>query len=754
MPNYKRTHSPKGTAAALLALGISCAIQPVRAQGGALEEVIVTATKRTQNLQDVPMTVTAFGEQAIRDAGINNVADLAVLTPSLTISVNTQPFTAAFRIRGIGTSQSDVALEPSVGLFVDDVYLSRSGLGMSELTDIERIEVLQGPQGTLYGKNTNAGAISIYTRRPNREEFEGYLESTIGDYDLRTANAAASGPITPALAYRLSGSVTQRDGYFDNGTGDDLNNADDWNVTGKLLYEPTDDLSVLVTGTYVDRNSRCCAADAEQGASVNETLAARGLPLDKNNPFDHRIAVNVDNDFYTESESLSMVIDYDQDWGALKAISAWGNSQGGASYDVDRSELDVMSYIDAVSKGDSYSQEFRFTSQTDSNLDYLLGLFLFQSTTSAGDGKPFVFLGDDFLSQANDQPDLGTLLPPNVPNIAFIAQPGDSLRAKVKLETQSVAVFGQATWHVGERWRLTGGLRWTDESKDADLFTAIDSTALSAALTGQSFLTSVSTPIDDDFSRQHSDANWLLNASYDLLDETMLFASAATGTKSGGFNTVNGTPQQREFEDESTLSYELGVKSTLLDARLRINASAFHTQIDDFQYQQQLETGIGTIVSNQAQVETSGLDMDIQAVPLPNLTLTAGLLYLHRYKITEGPQEGENLPFAAEYTGTASATVVFPLADGGVYLRTDYSYMDDHLTTASADYEDRDIQDNSQLNTKIGWRDEHWDFSLWGKNLTNDKYAGLTAATFPITSMDAYFLTPPRTYGATLRYTF
>jgi iron complex outermembrane receptor protein len=232
-------------------------------QAGALEEIIVTASKRTVSLQDVAMTVTAFGEQTIREANINNAEDLAIITPALSINTNTTPNTASFRIRGIGTSQSDIALEPSVGIFVDDVYLNRSGLGMNDLTDIERIEVLHGPQGTLYGKNTNAGAISIITKRPNREELEGYLEATLGNYELQKYIAAASGPITDTLAFRVSGSIHQRDGYLENGgPGDDLNDVDDWNMIGKLLYEPTDSLSFLLNGGYVERDLKCCAADA------------------------------------------------------------------------------------------------------------------------------------------------------------------------------------------------------------------------------------------------------------------------------------------------------------------------------------------------------------------------------------------------------------------------------------------------------------------------------------------------------------
>ena len=301
---------------------------------------------------------------------------------------------------------------------------------------------------------------------------------------------------------------------------------------------------------------------------------------------------------------------------------------------------------------------------------------------------------------------------------------------------------------------MTGGLRWTDEEKDADLFTEIDSTALSAELLGLSFLTTISTPIDDSFTRSSDDVTWLINTSYHVLDNTMLFANVATGSKSGGFNTVNGTPEQREFDDEDTINYEIGIKSTVLDSRLRVNASVFHTEIDDYQFQQQLETGIGTRVSNQAEVEVTGLDLEIQAAPLPNLTLSGGLLYLDKYEITAGPQEGSDLAVTAEYSYNLSATLVLPVLDGGVYLRGDYSYMDDHLTASGTDIRKHDIQDREDLNATLGWRNENWNISVWGKNLTDDEYAGLTAARFPVTAMDAYFLVPPRTYGATLRYDF
>ncbi len=723
------------------------------AQPAALEEVIVTATRRDEGLQAVPIMVNAFSAEVIQEAGIQNADDIAILSPSLSISTNITPFTAAFRIRGIGTSQSDIALEPSVGLFIDDVYLNRSGLGMSDLNDIERIEVLHGPQGTLYGKNTNAGAISIFTKRPNPDAFEGYVESTVGNYDSRRLTAATSGPLSDTVAYRLTGNVNQQDGYFNNRGGKDLNAADDWYVLGKLLYAPSDTLSFLLTGSRVDRDTHCCGADAVQSEQVNAELAARGLPIDKNDPFDFEIATDIDGQFKVRTDSLSLVTDLQLAAGALKSITAWGESDGTATRDVDVSQLDVIYQVNGVSTGDYFSQELRFASEANGPFNYQLGFFYYQSTTTGGDNQPWTFLGEDIITVGNQTPEIAGLLPPGIP-LNFVAQPGDSIRARVKLDTENVAVFGQSTYDITGRWRVTGGLRWTYEQKEADLLVAIDSTAISAALTGESLLTRVTTPIDNDFTRDADDINWLLNTSYDVFAETMVFASVATGSKSGGFNTVNGAVNEREFDDETTISYETGVKSTLLDARLRINASLFYTEISDYQAQQQLDTGIGTRVSNQGDVETAGLDLNIEGLPLPNLTLTAGLLYLDKREITSGPDQGLELPFTAEYSGTLSATLVFPWADGYHYTRADYSYMDDHLTNASAVTEEKDIQERTTLNLKTGWRNDQWNVSIWAKNLTDDAYASLTAETLPLSGVDAYFLSPPRTYGATLRYDF
>jgi iron complex outermembrane receptor protein len=733
-----------------LALFLSVYASSPLAQTNALEEVVVTATKRAQSLQDVPMAVNAFNADTIETAGINDASDLAILTPALNINVNTNPFAARMVIRGVGTAQTDPALEPSVGLFIDGIYLGRTGLGMSDLTDIERIEVLQGPQGTLYGKNTNAGAISVITKKPSFEKSEGYIEASVGNYSMNKLTASISGPLTQNLAYRLSGNINQRDGYYDNSAGVDFNDADDWNIQGKLQWEPTESLSILLSGSRVERDTTCCGADAVQDESVNNELVAQGLSPDSNDPYDYNVQSNADNRFAMESDLLSMTIDYDTGWGAIKSITAWNDYSYRVDQDPDRSELDILTLSNDKYSGDSFSQELRFTASPSDNVDYMLGVFYLEQNTKRGGDEPFVFIGDDIITIGSQQ-DLPFPLPFN-----FLVQPGDSLTVDMDQDAETIAFFGQGTWHIGDQWHITGGLRWSDEEKKSDLFSQTYSTAFSYQILGASFLDSVSTPIDATLERSSDNVDWMLRAALDIGDDSMVYASAGTGTKSGGFQTVNGAADDREFDDEDTTTYELGVKSTLLDARLRINAAAFYSEIENFQAQRQLETGIGTYVSNESKVETSGVDLQVEAAPMPNLVLSAGLLYMHKYEITDGPEKGADLPFTAEFSGTLAATLVFPLGDGGVYWRTDYSYMDDHVTNvaSAAQLRDADYDNRNLVNSKLGWRNDSWNVSIWGKNLTDDKYAMQTAAPFLVSGMDAYFLAPPRTFGATVRYTF
>jgi iron complex outermembrane receptor protein len=736
-----------------IATALSLAIYSYGALGQTpkLEEIIVTATKRAENLQDIPLAVNAFSSDTIHEAGINDTSDLAIMTPSLNANANSSPFTTRLTIRGIGTAQADPALEPSVGMFVDGVFMSRSGLGTSDLTDIERIEVLQGPQGTLYGKNANAGAISIITKRPNFDEFEGYVEASAGNYGMGKLTATVSGPIGDTVAYRLSGNIHQREGYYDNGgTGvDDQNDANDWNLQGKLQWQPTDRLSMLLSAAHVERDTTCCGADSTQGDTVQQKLIDQGLSPDNNDPYNYKVATDRPEAFTMKSNLVSLHIDYDMHWGSITSITAWNDYEYSTSLDADRSQLDLLYLSNEHNEGDSFSQELRLDASLGDNIDYQVGLFYYEQTTQRGDGSAIVFIGEDFITIADQQ---GLPLP--FPTVALVAQPGDYLTYLNIWDTRTLALFGQATWHIGDRWHLTGGLRWTDEEREAELFGESFSTAPLAAVI--SFLDIVATPIDTTLDRSSDNVDWLTKLAYDIGESSMIYASVSTGSKSGNFNGVNGEPDEREFDDETTTSFELGLKATVLDSTLRINAAAFYTEVEDYQFQDQMEVGLGTTVSNDGKVEVSGIDIQLDAQPLPNLTLTAGLLYMYDYEITAGPREGQELPYTAEFSGNLGATLVFPLAGGGLYIRGDYIFMDDHITNGgNADQlKDKDIDDRELLNMKIGWRNDNWNISLWGKNLTEDEYATQTTITQLFSGQDSYFLAPPRTYGATLRYDF
>ena len=754
----------------LSALAFAVVSSSVTAQDRVLEEIVVTAAKRSQSLQEVPVAVNAFTAQMIDEAGINDAQDLANMTPSVNLTTSRNPFQNRLAIRGIGTSQNDPALEPSVGMFVDGVYMGRTGLGMSDLVDLERIEVLQGPQGTLYGKNTNAGAISLITKNPNLEEFEGYAQVSVGDYGMKKLTVTTTGPLSETVAYRLSGNSHQRDGFYENASGPDLSDADDWNVQGKLLWEPSAEVSVVLSASHVDRDSNGGGFDGVLGNLTLSGLAAQGLPQGDNDPYDYKIARSTEGVFAMKSDNLSLHVAYDMDWGTVTSISSWNDYDYLTASDPDGSQLDIIDTVPELYSGDSLSQEFRLDSTLGDSIEYQVGLFYHDQRSQRGaDGAIGTVLGEDFISVAGTAYLKANALfgARGIPLMGFAAQPGDYIGGKNVWDSETLAAFGQMTWNATERLSVTAGLRWTDEEKVADLYTEINSTATGApppvaAALPAPLLNFISTPfiyrlateIDATLERRSVNTDWMLSLAYDLDDSSMAYMSASTGTKSGNFNGVSGPAATREFDDEDTKSYELGLKSTLLDSRLRLNAAVFITEIKGYQFQYSLPNG-GTTVSNEGAVEVSGVDLSLKALPLDNLTLEAGLLYMDKYDVTEGPNAGTQLGYTADLSGNLAATLVVPLEQGALYLRGDYIFMDDHWTTNSNNrIEATDFNDRTLLNAKIGWRNDDWNLSIWGKNLTNDKYASVTNTVQAFSGNQGYVLAAPKTYGVDVRYNF
>ncbi len=737
-------HTAKISSVGILA---ACIGTQALAQAGQLEEVVVTATKRAESLQDVPVSVSALSESTIQEAGVEDIADVAALVPSLTVASNINPFATAIRIRGFGTAQNDPSLEASVAFILDGVYMGSSGLAMSDLTDIERIEVLQGPQGTLYGKNSNAGVVSVITKSPNMEESEGFLDASAGNYSLQRYTGSFTGPISDTVGYLISGSWNESDGWMESNTGDDLNNTKDWNLRGKLLWEPSSELSVQLTAGRVDRSTSCCAADATQTAAVTDELVAQGLPVLANDAFDYKNNVNIDSDFDLNSDAVNLTLEYELANATLTSLTAWADYDYETSYDADRSDLAVVRIVGDEYSGEQWSQELRLTSDLGGPLQYMLGLFYaYEERTRGGSDRAVVVVGEDMITVGGAQTGLGQLF-------GLGAQPGDYVSFDNRWETETLALFGQSSYDLSEAWTLTLGLRYTTETKDADLDTQPVSDAVLFG-TGETFVEQAYAPIDESFTEDFNGFTWLTSLSYFVAEDTMVFGSVSTGTKSGGFNGVTSEGASPEFDDENTINYELGIKSQLYDNRLQLNATAFYTEFDDLQFLAQQPNGVGFFVSNAARGTSKGVDVSFSAVPWEFLSLTGGIQYLDAdYTDGELEEAGLALPHAPEWSGNLAATLQFPLWSGWTYLRADYSYMGDHFNNPTYQPDELE-QDKKLLNARLGWRDEAWDAAFWVKNATDIEYSSIAAAPLQFAGTEALFLDAPRTYGVTLRYTF
>jgi iron complex outermembrane recepter protein len=364
-------------------------------------EIIITATQRASALSDVPVAVTAVTGEALQNSGASDIRALNQLSPSLLVSSTFTESGAVARIRGIGTVGDNPGLESSVGVFIDGVYRNRSGVGLTELGPVERIEVLRGPQGTLFGRNTSAGLINVVTARP-KYDTEGYAEASYGNYEMMRIGAGITGPISEQAAFRLDGVYMKRDGFLkDVISGDDVNNRDRFLVRGKLLFEPTDDISVLIIGDYSKRDEECCAATYLPAEEVvrgpngqlivrpNSVAAAirsltslvpgagQGMVLD--DTFDRRVAITPGRTFRSDVEDwgLSAEVEWDFGGATLTSISAYRDWDLVGGLDADFNNLDILPRDDDGSRGQTFqtfTQELRLQGNAwDNRIDWLVG---------------------------------------------------------------------------------------------------------------------------------------------------------------------------------------------------------------------------------------------------------------------------------------------------------------------------------------------------------------------------------------------
>jgi len=782
-----------------LALAVAAVISAsasTASYGQMLEEVIVTAQKRDQSLQDVPIAVSAFSAAMLEKTGVKDMFDLQNNAPSLIVGQTQTAGTTTFSIRGIFTSSQNFGLEPSVGLYVDGVYRARQGSMINNMVDVASVEVLRGPQGTLFGRNSPAGAIQINSAEPDFEG-SGFIEATAGDYGLFGASGAKSFTlIEDVLAVRATGFYMERDGYLDwigpDGVTEDeaINDKDRWGGRLQALYTPTDDLTLRLILDHSELDEICCGAGSWKS---NRTPLDGGTLPPPFNPFpngptdqfvdDIGGTVLTNDDFYdykvtagrkpsSANEDDGVTLQADWDAGPFLVTSITGYRTHDAQDDADILFLNLDgAFRTNDAEQSQFTQELRFTGDGE-RFNYVAGLYYYYQEL---DNDRSTTVGKDTTAIV-----LGPLFPPNL----FIA--GDGSRDINEQEHESYAIFGQGDFNITDTLVLTAGLRWTYEDKKvSNTFT--QDFPLEGGTPGDnagflSFPPLTPTPdLEEDFDDDQITGT--IKLSWFVTDDIMLYGSYGTGYKSGGVNTDRISPTiPILFDAEESEAFELGMKAEFPDQALRANVAVHMTNTDDLQtisFQ-----GGGFALTNAGTAETYGLEADISWLPTQNTTLTFAYAYNHgEYAdFEEGPcwtgevwhtgqpDPGDPDPLASgncdrsggDIAGNPENVIVgsvnqdFQLSDAiSGFVYAEYSWTDERMTDVNNDPEKYDGS-YGLFNMRAGVRYEPWDtaISFWGRNLTDEEFTTTIADSPAQTGRYNGYYSEPLTWGVSVRKDF
>ncbi|PZN95034.1 MAG: TonB-dependent receptor [Alphaproteobacteria bacterium] len=447
--------------------------------------IIVTASKRAATLQDTPISVAVTTGAAIEQAQVRDLLDLQTLVPSLRVSQLQSSANTNFIIRGFGNGANNPGIEPSVGVFIDGVYRSRSAAQIGDLPNLERVEVLRGPQSTLFGKNASAGIISIVTREP-QFDYGGSAEVSYGDYNAIIARADVSGPITEKLAFSLSGNINKRDGNtIDLASGSEFNNRDRWGVRGQLLLKPSDDFKIRLIADYDKIDENCCAVVNVVNGPTGLAVRALGGLIDANNPLALTSTTNFDSENKIENYGASAQADWAVGQFDVTLIGAYRAVRSFTDQDSDFTSADLIGRNSADTSIDTYTAEARIASNFDGFFNFLLGGYYFHENI---DFSPTLTFGRDFRNYANLlsggnysglEPTLRALLP-GTPAGAF-GSAGQGVFENYDYKNRAISIFGQADFAISDRLTFTAGFNYTRDRKDVasdvrstDVFSGLD----------------------------------------------------------------------------------------------------------------------------------------------------------------------------------------------------------------------------------------------------------------------------------------
>ncbi|SEH17246.1 iron complex outermembrane recepter protein [Sphingopyxis sp. YR583] len=749
-------------------------------------EIIVSARRRDESAQDVPIALSVVGASQLEATGNYSLTQIQQIVPSLQV-FSFNPRNTNINIRGLGSNVAltNDGLENGVGFYVDNVYYGRPGQSQFDLVDLQQIEVLRGPQGTLFGKNTTSGAINITSRKPSfNPEFSG--EASVGDYGYYQLRASASGAIIDdLLAIRISGSSTERRGFLYNDTQKErAQDYSNWSVRGQLLFTPTPNLEARIIGDFSRQKQNHVLnvfADYfgtyENGAAIPNSFAERaarfpGYSFPTIDPFARR--GEADSHYQSNMDGYGVSGQLDWDVGAVKltSITAYRWWDWNPSNDGDSTSLPVIVKAQQANRQRQFSQEIRLASDTDGPIDYVVGAYYFWQIIR-GKGASAYGPAAGLWNRPATSP---------IPLTAWdAALNGFEANSTSDPRTKSYALFGQLDWKFTDRLTLTAGLRYTHEKKSGS-FTQIhvagtNLATLPAGLAAQAAalraqfnpVTSYSTGFTD------NSVSGLATLSWQFSDNALAYATYSRGNKSGGLNLTNlPAGIDPDVAPEKVDSYELGIKSQWFDKAVTLNVAGYWTEISDYQTaiteQVPNTVNVRQYIANIPGVRSRGVEGDLSYAPSDRASFYASIAYADTtysdYRTApQAPERlnqggiqdltGEQLPGVPKLTYTLGGDVSAPLGNLGgrdlsLYGHADYSHRST-FNTSSSDSRYADVTAYGIANARIGIRtdDGLFDLSLWARNLFDKDYFQTLSAqnTGIVTSL----IGEPRTIGATMR---
>ena len=721
---------------------------------GQIEEIMITARRRQENLQVVPVSVTAFSARDIQELGITDISHLSQMTTNLIIMPNTGGNDGTLVcMRGLCRTDFTITEDPMVGIYLDGIYIGKSIGSLFDVATLDRVEVLRGPQGTLYGKNTVGGAVVLHTRKPGGE-LGGEATVTAGDYGRLDGRAYLEFPVTEGLAASLAVLSKNRDPFVDNDLGEDIWDEDSQSLRGAVRWTPNERFTADYSYDWQKKREQAMVSQLTSASGVLGAIHGGNVRTDRAD--DVTSFGEARNDVDLEGHGLTLSYEIG-DAGCftdlvLKSITGYRESENYLVNNAMGTTTPLLYNDPDHFTLDSTSQEFQLAgSGFDGYLDFVAGLFYFNEE------------GDYINTQMIDLFEL---------NQQFYTE----------IDNTSLAAFGEVSLHVTDRFTTSLGVRYTDEEREQNHRVTLDGGAGftyldTFAQTYGGYPTEIPTEIED------TGLSPRVSLNYQWTDDLMSYVSYTRGFKSGGFNARSTTPLQwGPYDDMQVDSYEVGVKSMWLDNRLRFNMSVFYEDLSDMQTQVNAvdpgsQGGYSTVVQNAASATIKGLELETIVMLVPGLDITAGYGYVD-------PEYDEFLSFdnisgaisdisddrAFEYTPEHSYNVslnyTFPkLSDNGeMRARLDWSGMSEVVFTPKiSGNEDIAQDDYSVLNARVGYHDiavgdGTLAISAWIRNLTDEEYKiggfKFDLASYGLGRASTSQWGEPRTYGLDISYSF